>query len=459
MNEAVVSKLSNEFQAKYHKSFRWAFIGSLIYEITKTLHNFFLVKLMIPQDYGIISSCLAFTYFLTKLADLGASTSLLPFFGLIVQSKQNFKNLIFNHYLLPHLPLTFFIVLATTFLLRQTNIPQAISWNMLCLIALIVIIETVRSFLRLFMYTALQTKAVACLEVSTYLGFVLSVWTPYLILKMPLSFKSVLMPHLIESTASVIILTIFLIQFYRKLPSKHQSVPSNISTRMFKTKALNYILRLSREFFSTHFLTPFFAFRFGLEYAGIFYFSSVIAHSIQSIFKVSVGYMGNALFATLKNESSSDKQLAFSILCHKMSRIIIPITIFLLINLNKLLKLARVKDISKIALILPLLFLFILIIDFTMSLYEQLYVAEEKTENFLGFKIFEFLLFIALIKFTSAQTPISIFLVGIILIKTLCFMLISLNAFKIWKVTPKFNASIRQITIYVVISLFLSLAL
>lgn len=451
--------LSKEFQIKFHKSFRWAFAGSLVYEITKTLHNIFLIKLLIPQEYGIISSCLAFTYFLTKFTDLGASSSLLPFFSLIVKSKQNFKSLLFKYYLLPHISLTTIIVIITTALLHQTKLPQPISTTTLYLITIVVILETIRSFLRLFMYTALQTRVVVFIEVATFLGFVLSVWMPYLIFNIPISFNSVFIPHFIESAVSVFFLIIFLMNFYKKLPDKPKNIPSNILSRTLKTKALNYTLRLSREFFSTHFLTPFFAFRFGLEYAGIFYFSTVLAHSIQSVFKVSVGYMGNALFATLKDENSSEKQLAFSILCHKMSRILIPITIFLIINLKNILKHALVSNINTMVFILPLLFLFILIIDFVMTIYEQLYIAEEKAEIFLIFKILEFLIFIALIKLTSAQTPIPIFLIGIIFIKILCFMLVSFNAFKHWKVVPKFTASMRQIAIYTIISLFLSLAL
>lgn len=450
---------TQEFQAKFHKNFRWAFVGSIIYELTKTLHNFFLVKVLVPEEYGIISSCLAFTYFLTKLTDLGASTSLLPFFSLIVQSKQNFKNLILKHYLIPHLPLTIFIASFITFLLHRTKLPQINTWHILILITIVVIFEALRSFLRLFMYTAQQTKAVVVLEVATFLGFVLSVWMPSLIFGSKLTFQSVFIPHVIESTITTTILLFFMVQFYKNLPNIPQNIPTNIRYRMITTKALNYLLRLSREFFSTHFLTPFFALRFGLEYAGIFYFSTVIAHSLQSVFKVSVGYMGNALFASLKNESSANKQQAFSLLCHKLSRIFVPISIFLLINLNKLLKRAMINDISTITLVLPLLFLFILIIDFIMSLYEQLYIAEERAGKFLIFKIVEFILFLILIKTTNPKTPLPLFLVGIIIIKTVCFGVISINAFKNWNVKPKIKTSLKQTVIYVAISLLLSLAL
>jgi hypothetical protein len=94
-----------------------------------------------------------------------------------------------------------------------------------------------------------------------------------------------------------------------------------------------------------------------------------------------------------------------------------------------------------------------------MSLYEQLYIIEEAMPQFLSFKIFEFILFMFLINFTNNKTPLPLFLIGIIGIKILSFGIISTSAFKSWKVRPTIKATLQQITIYVVVSILLSMAL
>jgi hypothetical protein len=212
-------------------------------------------------------------------------------------------------------------------------------------------------------------------------------------------------------------------------------------------------LRLSREVFTANFLTPFFAVKFGFEYAGIFYLAAVIAHSIQSVLKISVGYLGNAILANLKNSSQSEKKRAFELLTQKLSTLIIPILIILFINHGKILSYANYATLNAATIGLALLFLTIQILDFILSLYEQFYIMEEASIKFFFYKILEFVLFYLFISYSAHSKSLATILFGIISIKMMSFAIISLNAYSNWKIKPKFKANPFYVTLSVIIAL------
>jgi len=442
----------NLLEAQFHKGFRWAVTGSMVYEACKTAHNILLTYYLTPKEYGLIASTLSFIYLVTKFADFGASTSILPFFHLFIKSKQNFKQLFFKFYLLPHIPLLLFTAITTSTFLAFYS-PSNIDTLTLLAISSTIILESIKSFLRLFLYTSLECKRTVFIDVSSFLLFLFLVWIPYLFLNSPITLKSILFFHIIDSLMVTIIFSSLFYKIYKNLPSEALNLPVKIKERIIKAKVFNYLLRLSREVFTSNFLTPFFALKFGFEYAGLFYLAAVIAHFIQSMFKISVGYLGNAILANLKNNTPYEKQRAFELLTQKLSTLISPLIIILFINHSKILRYANCSDLSMATMGLALLFLTIQIIDFITSLYEQFYVMEEQSFKFFCYKALEFTIFYVFISYSKHSQSLSTILLGIISIKMLSFAIVALNAYSNWQIKPKFHTNPRYLVLSVVIAL------
>ncbi len=441
----------NLLEAQFHKEFRWAVSGSMLYEACKTLHNILLTYYLTPKEYGLIASSLSFIYLITKIADFGASTSILPFYHLFIKSKQNFKWLLCKFYLFPHIPLLLSMAtIATIFLAFYKS--TSIGLPMLLIIAATIVLESIRSFLRLFLYTSLECKKTVFTDVASFLFYLFLVWTPYLLFNYPVSFKNILIFHVIDSLIVTLLFTFLLYKIYTNIPDTGLAFPSKFKNRILSAKIFNYFLRLSREVFTSNFLTPFFALKFGFEYAGLFYLAAVIAHFIQSIFKISVGYLGNAILANLKNSTPYEKQLAFDLLTRKLSILISPIIIILFINHSKMLRYANFSDFSMATIGLALLFLIIQIIDFIVSLYEQFYVMEEQSFKFFCYKALEFIFFYIFFIYSKNSQTLSTMLLEIISIKTLSFSIIALNAYSNWRIKPKFQTNPRYLVLSVAIA-------
>jgi hypothetical protein len=313
---------------KFHAGVRWNFVGSIIYESVKAVHNFFLFGIMDSAVYGLLGSTFSIMYFASKIADLGATSSLPPFFHYITRNKQSFRRIMGKHYALPHLPLVVVVALAALILYaRQFVITPG---RAVLLIPIIIGLEVVRYFLRLFLHAAFKSKAVVVIEVTSFINFIALIWIPHLALGHPLTITNILIPHAIDSCLCVGVFLYLLAKFYQTLPATDDPPSRPSIKRMTATKAINYTLRMSRDLFTSNFLTPLFALKCGLGQAGIFYFATVIVNTIQSTIKMSVHYPANGLLSNLKESSHLTKKAAFTMLCQKLTKLITPIVIFII---------------------------------------------------------------------------------------------------------------------------------
>jgi hypothetical protein len=429
----------------------------MVYEGIKVIHNILLMRYLVPSEYGFVGSILSFIYLVTKFSDFGASTSILPFFHLFMRSGSNFKYLLIRFYIIPHVPiLVVSTVIFSIFLFYNFS---DLGFGIVMVIGMLIFLECIRSFLRLFLYTSFTCKRTVFIDVMSFIFYVLLVWVPYFLFGVPLTLASILIPHAIDSIVATVLFIFLMFKFYALLPDLPIDLPGHLAVRLLHTKLINYLLRLSRELFTSNFLTPFFALRFGYVHAGLFYLASVIAHSLQSLFKISVGYLGNALLASIKNSPLPDKQRAFQLLTKKLSTLLSPLFIILFINYKQILHYANCLDVSLASLSLALLFLIIQIIDFIISLYEQFYVMEEASLRFFCYKSIEFLLFYLFISLSGKTHSLAAILLGIISLKLVSFTIISLNAFYSWSIKPKFKVNLYYIIIALAIAFSILLVL
>ncbi len=444
----------NNISNKFHLGVRWNLAGSIIYETIKAVHNFFLFNLINQATYGLLGSTLSIIYFSSKIADLGATSSLPPFFHYIMRNKQTFTRIMLKHYLLPHLPLV--LLIATGSAIIYTN--QFISSTTITIaIPIIISFEVVRYFLRIFLHAAFKSKAVVIIEVGLFMIFVALIWLPHILFGMPLTIKNILMVHIFDSVTCVAIFLVVLARFYHSLPSTAEPTSRPSIKRMTATKIVNYLLRISRDLFTSNFLTPLFALKCGLGQAGIFYFATIIVNTIQSTIKMSIHYPANGLLSNLKESPHITKKAAFSMLCQKLTKLLTPIIIFLMINHQFILSLSKkTTNITTNTLAMILLFLLITFIESFFLLYEQFYVIEEASTRLFMFKILEFILFyVFVIKNPSASIIVLISTVAAI--KIFSFGLTALNAFSRWQLAPVIKPNVKAIIGWFVVSLLFSL--
>jgi O-antigen/teichoic acid export membrane protein len=406
---------------------------------------------MTQTMYGMVGGIIAFIFMFSRITDLGLTNSLAPYFKAATENKSSFKKIIFKYFLPIHIPIQL-IALAFTPLIFESYLKIDLPFPLFLLISVLIILETFRSFARLYLHTAFKSKIVVSIELLSFSIFLVGVWYPLLFLNTQPSIPSILIPLLADSLFSLTFLTIAIIKFsYLKLPNTTPTPQPKLMQRILKNRFINATLRLSREIFTSNFLTPFFALTFSFQQAGIFFFASSISYSLQAIFRGTMNYPGAAMLATLKDAGQQEKKEAFKLLCKKLTLFIAPIIIFCTINSPFFIKMGTSLNLTQNITSIIALFLAITLSEFFFILYEQFYIVEEASEKFLLFKAIEFILFfIFVIKFP--QTSIIQTLITIIAIRLLSFIIIASNAYCNWKISPVLKSTKTELAIYILVS-------
>jgi len=433
---------------QFSRSFRWTLSGSITYETLKVTHCFLLLKLFPATLYGSMGSLFSIIYLTTYIADMGATNSLPPFLHLFTVSRNAFRQFLIHYSLLPHMPIILVCASVATYfsVCKITHLP------FLIIIPLVIILETIRTFMRLLLHTTFQARSAVIVELIIFALYLMSIWLPFLCFDYTMTLNHIFIPHLIDSTLTVIIFTFMLKRYYKTRSKTPSELPSNISKKLLRVRLFNYLLRVTRNMFTSNFLTPLFAVKFGLASAGLFYFASILANSIQAVIKSVIGYSGNALLANLKQEPQSIKKEAFQALCRKLTNIVAPVVIFLGVNYKTIMKLGASQHPTTHTIALSLLFLTISFSEFFFVLYEQFYIIEEAANKLFYFKLLEISIFMGLIFSSVITSPIAT-LAGLLAIRLVSFAIISINAYYLWHIKPQFKPNFWYITTCIIAAL------
>ncbi len=451
-----INMKNQDLKKRFNHSFSWNLWGSLIFETFKIGQNVLLLHLMAPALYGMVGSIFAIAYLAVRLADFGTANTLTPYFHHMTKSKQHFKKILFKGFLRP---VFWAIALAVAGALWFCSYKMVVGNKLILFVVIpaIIILETLRLFFRQFLHMAFQSKQVIIIELSLFLGYLAAVWIPILGFQVVPSLNLIFLPYVADSVLAVIILGAMSRAFYKKLPSDNRAEHIKLSKKFWnklnRTRILNYFLRIGKNMFTSNLLTPLFALQFGLKQAGIFYFASVLATSLQSIVKAILSYSGNALFAHVKNHEAGSKQTAFAMVTNKLMLVLLPVSIFLVFNFKKLMLLGMNQSTTNAILTLSALYLAITFTEFFFSLYEQFYILEEAVWTVVVLRALEFLAFYGVISLYSHTSPAMI-LLGIFVVRIASFSIMALTAYFRWNIKPELKVSGR----YIFGSLSISLA-
>lgn len=411
---------------------QWALYGSIIFEGIALAHRIALFSTMTLQSYGALVSILSIIHFANHIADLGATNSLPALFPYFTKNKDHFKAMIFSHTIIPHLPIVLVISIASLMYIHHTFSDQ---YAIVCpmLFASLIATESIAAFLRQFLYTIQDVKAVVILDLSMFCIRIGSLWALFCAFNIALTPTLILHSHLISTMLYICLTSWRLKIFYDTLPMTLS--PSIIPSQRFllSTKISNYALRLSRNIFTANFLTPLFALHFGLSTAGIFYFASKLAHFFVSIVKITIGYTGNGLLAASKEQSFEQCKKVFEMLARRLLRMSTPVFVFFIVAGPVIGTYWYGEVVSQKIFILSTLFLIIATSECFFILYECFYIIQHAASHLFVIKIAEvgiLYLLVSIVEPTSATTM----LCGIICIRLSTLSMIMVNAYRRWQI-------------------------
>lgn len=389
---------------------------------------------LLPQElYGLMGNIFSCTYFAAKLIEGGAAFTI-PAFFYAMQTKHDFKKVFLGYFLIPIIPIG--LIVSTIVIIFYQN---AFLHNnsLLITIPLLMILEALRSLLRQFLHTAFQSKQTIAGELVIFTGYLMIVWGGIGILEIQPTLEFLFIPYLVDSLTSIVMLSFFTYRFYTTLPDqgKHAIYEKPLLHSYLKNRIFNFLLKTSKDIFTSNFITPLFAIKFGLAEAGIFYFASNMATALQAVIKASIGYSGSALLANIKNHSLQEKKNAFSIISGKLFSILCPLLIIVCINYSGTIQLGVAYGLSKTTILFAILYFFIIFSEFFFLLYEQFYLVEQASQTLVTCKLFELSLFAIVIFAIPISTPI-ILLSHIVGVRVLTFFVVALNGYWRWRIIP-----------------------
>lgn len=444
--------MSSAILKKFNTSFKWNISGSALFEALKLAHNALLLSLLAPELYGAMGSIFAVIYFSSRLIESGAAYTVPPFFTTIISSKQAFKRYFLGYFLLSILPIG--IIISSISCWFYTS---KFSHNIaLIILPTLMILEAIRSTLRQFLHTAFNNRQAIFSELILFVSYLGVIWGGHFLLNVEITLNFLFIPYLLDSVIALAIFLFWSHRIYRKTPrlESNQEVAPLAVKRYIHIRSFNALLKIGRDLFTSNFITPLFAIKFGLADAGIFYFAGMIASSVQAIIKASIGYSGSALLANLKEHSLADKQMAFRELSRKLMLIIVPLISIVLINYRTIIQLGCSSGLPQATMSFGLLYLLISFSEYFFLLYEQFYLVEEASSRLFFFKAFEFTLLFLAITSGHAVEPIML-LMQIVLVRIISFSVIAVSAYAKWRIRPQFRSNAN----YLLASLALSILL
>lgn len=433
----------NKIFSLFSTNFFWNFFGSSTFEFCKLIHQVLLLS-YINKSYGIIGSLYALLYATVRISEFGTTNSLSPYYHSIVQSQSSFRSIALRTLGIPWL-ISIFFGSCCALTLSKYSLNTLCDTTLLYALFFLILSESTRALMRQLLHLNFSSKQIVLVEQGAFLGYLIFLWGGFFGGFFKLTPHTIFIPFVIESLFCSFFFIYFIYNFYKQLPVNTESQQPSLTKRITKTRLINWSIRISRELFTSNILTPLFAVHFGFAQAGFFYFSAAIAMSLHAIIKASIGYTGSALFTKTQQYDITTKLNAFSSLSHRFFMLLIPLCSIMLFSYHPLKILMQKKYYDASLALTFVLYLSITLLDFFSVLYEQLYFAENRPIKLLYIKIIECLLVGIALNSLLYETNIPTILITLCCIKTLCLIILYIDAYKQWGIRLSLKSNIKTI--------------
>jgi len=408
-------------------SLLWNAFESILYQIIYLSHHAALFYTIDRTLYGTYGALFAFIYLIIMFANMSFEIGVIPFFSIFSETKQNFRHLV-THYLLPQAFLLASIAYALGLFLYNFSygprfiIPLLHGWGILCLV-IFVTTEGMKKNIRALLQLAFQNKKTAWIEIANIFCYVSTVWIAHQS-GVPFSLQLLVVPFIGVSFITVMVLSLFLYGYYKKLPDGKNTVPHSIKKRIITNRFFLFINQMGNVLFSSNFLLPLFACQTGLQQAGMMTFVNSITFSFTIFIQRVFGPSGAALFARTKLLSLESKRSAFSFLYRKCWYLVISLLTLFIVNGKQLLSLKLGEQPLSLWVVI---YIFSLshVLETLFLLYDKLFAAEELAHYTALVNSISFLLCVS-IAFVSSSLMVTLLCCCIVrLITFFCLTLIA----------------------------------
>jgi hypothetical protein len=390
---------------KITTALRWNTFEAIAYQVLLCSHQLLLLSTIPAVTYGLMGTLFATTYFTASLISGGFEYAITPFFTQACSSRQAYKALLIS-------PFVQQLALASTILIGFIGIGMYGFWSSPILqygsyLIPLALSEGTRKILKTLAQLSLKARPSAYIELALLTTYVSTVWSWWYMSGCAISIPLLFIPLIITSLLTNVAYLIIIARSYYTLPSITTPHPPVLApSRLWHSRAINFINQLGHSLFSGNFLVPWIALHLGLEQAGIFKILSYVCSMITPLIQKIVGLQSQVLFAHIKHNAHIEKTKALTLLNKKLFILLSLCLTLILINVKTILTYHGTHITMSLSLWISL-FLFIL---FMMSenlvvVYERFCIAFEHVEYLLFYAALSCIGFFGIIMLLS---PLSI---------------------------------------------------
>lgn len=280
-------------------SIKWNAFESIFYSSLMIAHQTFLFSTLDISTYGLIGTLFAYIFFSELTLCFGLNSSLGTFLSVWSKNKKNFR-LFFGWNLLINYAAAIVYFVIGYFVITFISSP-----SLYVLVIATIVFEKNKQICKMLLHVLFKSRLKSFIELASFSVFLILVWGQYLC-GYPLTVYRLIIPFFITSAVSCGIYLFTIFQWYNQLPEEEESAFDRpVVIRIFKNRISSIIHKTSKRFFSSNFLVPMIATRFGMHQAGILKITTQVAYYTTLILRKALGNAGTALFAHTKKSDGS----------------------------------------------------------------------------------------------------------------------------------------------------------
>lgn len=419
----------------FAQALHWNTLECVIYQGLFLAHQIAFFSHASAPLYGLVGILFSLVYLMVYFGNCGLDASLAPFFHQSSADKHSFKAIV-----VPQLAvnaLLYSAALSIIYIVKTLLLPISISPLLYCILSLLVLSESTKKTIRTLLHLAFLNKTTTVIEILSISSYTGLVWLIYY-LQGGFTVYTLFVPMLLVSCSVTTALALVLYRWYSSLPdaaSVHTQVPLK---RLLKSRLFTSVHTLGHIVFSSNFIVPLCAARFGLEHAGVLKFISTIAYTVAAIVHRIFGFSLDALFIriTNTNNNASEKE-AFSLATEKLHHVLYAVLLFLCINHHKIIGL-RAQESSFLTTSSAFVFLILMLSEHLFTVYEKFYISKERADVLVFLHSIVTASAYMIITFTQWSSLTYMLSVIVVIRLAACALLAALSFYQ-WRIVPSFR--------------------
>jgi len=420
------------------KALAWNSSATFLYKIALLMHQITLYSVISHTLYGLQSTLFALIYTIIALTNFGFEETLLPFFSIFTQSKQQFRQT-WLHFVWHSITIASLACILYYTLLYGPgeflhNIQLYCNKNIILLCSLLFFVESIKKTIIAMMQLAFLNKQIVYASLSMLFAYIATVWTIFTITGQ-LTLYNIFIPMIIFSTLELWYVSYQMIQFYNSLATVTSTIAHIPFNLLFKQRIYNYTNQIIKTLYSPNCMTLFFAYILGFQQAAtIKFFTNIITLCYTCISKT-IGVTTGAALSTMNSMPLPAIQSFFKEVTYRYFQLLCLLSIILMIIIGYSSYYSIITNIM--AWHITLFFVISLLENISIT-YEQLFISQHAAKvlaviNSTGLVL---LGMSGWLYYSYNFNPIILLSVGII-IKIISLLSLNIVAYQRWGISIK----------------------